>query len=132
MANDNDKPISFLDEVYKRTGKRLDPKKIAKGHTVPTTRVRVDNEKDPVARMALEMFRITDPLVDSNPVAVLAALQLTANVLGESYLRKLGSEETQKIVVSAQAISALYQPEYKHGDVEEEQMAAAPEDEPVG
>lgn len=101
------KVIDFADELYKRTGVKPDYSKILTDKAVA--------DDDLIIKMAMEIFNVISSSVDSNPIGVIAALQVVANVLGDEYKAKYGTESAIKLVASATLISNQYRPEFKHG-----------------
>lgn len=129
MANDN--LISFAEEFEKRTGQQLDSAKIAAGTPTQPKQVMVDPNKDFVIGMVMDVLSIVSKYADSNPIGVVAALQVVGNTLGQEYLQKLGREKTKAIVAHATVISSQYKPEYRDGKDSEgpEPVAGDQEDE---
>ena len=102
MAKDNE-VISFAKEVKKRTGVDLDEDRIAQG--VPQ-RVPVDPQEDRVVRLAMDLLSVVRRSdASSNPVAVIAALQVVGNTLSQEFVRALGQEQAQKAAAAATTTS---------------------------
>lgn len=128
MSDDKNKVISFADELFKRTGVQLDLAKVAEGHAASTRRVKVDPNSDFVIGMAMDILSLVTPYADSNPIGVIAALQVVGNTLGEEYIRKIGRDKVKELLVAATVISQQYKPEFKDGNASSEPVAGNQED----
>jgi len=103
--------ISFDTEFFKRRGVKP---KLREPPPKPE-RVKVDPKQDLVVGLAMDLLSIISPYTDSNPVGVIAALQVVANTIAAEYLKKLGAEMLGKVLAAAHVISNQYKAEYKNG-----------------
>lgn len=115
MADEKTNIISFAEEHLKRTGVQLDLAKVAAGHAASTRRVKVNPDEDFVIGMAMDILSIVTGHADTNPIGVIAALQVVGSTLGAEYTRKLGHAKVKELITAAAAISTQYQPEFKYG-----------------